>query len=118
MTPAADVNATLNKVNNVINILAIMLRLSQFLGCPSSLFKVFPILFFSFNLFFSKQTQHREGVLMTVQTGVRGTFRPPQFSVNTHDHEIRGACEKKEEENIRIKTSFVIHSLSTTTATD
>ena len=115
MTPVADVNATLNKVNNVINILAIMLRLSQFLGCPS-LFKVFPILFFSFNLFFSKQTQHREGVLMTVQTGVRGTFRPPQFSVNTHDHEIREACEKKEEENIRIKTSFVIHSLSTTTA--
>ena len=55
---------------------------------------------------------------MTVQTGVRGTFRPPQFSVNTHDHEIREACEKKEEENIRIKTSFVIHSLSTTTATD
>jgi hypothetical protein len=52
---------------------------------------------------------------MTVQTGVRGTFRPPQFSVNTHDHEIREACEKKEEENIRIKTSFVIHSLSTTT---
>ena len=94
MTPVADVNATLNKVNNVINILAIMLRLSQFLGCPS-LFKVFPILFFSFNLFFSKQTQHREGVLMTVQTRVRGTFRPPQFSVNTHDHEIREACEKK-----------------------
>ena len=53
---------------------------------------------------------------MTVQTRVRGTFRPPQFSVNTHDHEIREACEKKEEENIRIKTSFVIHSLSTTTA--
>ena len=47
---------------------------------------------------------------MTVQTRVRGTFRPPQFSVNTHDHEIREACEKKEEENIRIKTSFVIHS--------
>jgi len=115
MTPAADVNATLNKVNNVINILAIMLRLSQFLGCPS-LFKVFPILFFSFNLFFFKANTTQEGVLMTVQTGVRGTFRPPQFSVNTHDHEIREACEKKEEENIRIKTSFVIHSLSTTTA--
>ena len=34
------------------------------------------------------------------------------FHPNTHDHEIREACEKKEEENIRIKTSFVIHSLS------
>ena len=115
MIPAADVNATLNKVNNVINILAIMLRLSQFLGCPS-LFKVFPILFFFPLIFFFQSKHNTEGVLMTVQTGVRGTFRPPQFSVNTHDHEIREACEKKEEENIRIKTSFVIHSLSTTTA--
>ena len=37
---------------------------------------------------------------MTVQPGVEGTFRPPQFSVNTHDHEIREACEKKKRRKI------------------
>ena len=47
---------------------------------------------------------------MTVQPGVRGTFRPPQFYVNTHDHEIREPCEKKEPKYP--DQNFFCHSLT------
>ena len=49
---------------------------------------------------------------MTVQPGVEGTFRPPQFSVNTHDHEIREACEKKRGGKYPDQ-NFFCHSLTT-----
>ena len=94
MTPVADVNATLNKVNNVINILAIMLRLSQFLGCPS-LFKVFPILFFSFNLFFSKQTQQRGSLNDSSDWSSRDFSTPSIFRQYTRSWNSRSLWEKR-----------------------
>ena len=96
MTPVADVNATLNKVNNVINILAIMLRLSQFLGCPSSLFKVFPILFFSFNLFFFKANTTQRGSLNDSSDWSSRDFSTPSiFRQYTRSWNSRSLWEKR-----------------------